>query len=181
MIDFIQKLEEILKREFLITAQGGAYYLTEENEPNYPSTLIKKRETMLLYSFDVVNSNQAIFPIYNDNVPSLTSIADYLIFYPKTDKLFVFICNLKSKNISNANKQAEASWQLAEYIVNTTKRMLNFKEIQVEYRSLLFCQGNTSRFTTNAKKLVYETLGKSGLKNLRLEAGLDCYLDLYCV
>jgi hypothetical protein len=181
MTDILQKIEEIIKREFLITAQGGSYFLTEQNEPSFPPTLIKQRGKMLIYSFDTEDSNSAVFPIFNSSVSSLTSIADYIIFYPKNDALFVFICNLKSTNRKGANSQAEAGFLLSEYIVKTTQRMMSFKDFKVEYRSLLFWQGNVSRFQTNSKSVPYDILGNSKLKNLRLEAGQDCILDVLCV
>ncbi len=181
MTNILQKIDEIIKRKFKISAEGGAYCLKENNEPKYPVTTIKQKGKILLYSFDMKDSNKAVFPIFNASISGLTSIADYLIFYPKNDTLFVFVCNLKSTNISNANKQAEASWQLSEYIVKTTQRMLNFQDIKVEYRSILFCQNNTSRFTSNSKSMTYDILGNSNLKNIRLEAGEDCYLDNFCV
>ena len=181
MTDILKKIDEIIKRDFKVSAKGNAYRLEENSAQNYPVTTIKKHGKMLMYSFDTEDSNEAVFPIFNASEPRLTLIADYLVFYPKNDTLFVFVCNLKSTQTGNANKQAEASWQLSEYIVKTAQRMLDFNDFKVEYRSILFCLKNTSRFTSNSKSPPYTILENSKLKNIRLKAGENYYLDDFCV
>jgi hypothetical protein len=180
MTQILQTIEEIIKRNFLVVANGGTYLLEEENEPNLPKTTIKQKGKMLLYNFDTKDSNTSVFPIFNEQYPNLTKIADYFIFYPKEDTLFVFICNLKSTNNTGAGKQAEAGWLLSKYLIKTTERILNFQPIKVEYRSICFWKGKGNRFETNMQKPKFDSLGNSGLKNINLEIGADCFLDRLC-
>lgn len=181
MKDILQTIEEIItkQRDFKINAVGGAYYLEESNEPTYPKTILKQRGKMLVYSFDVADSNEIIFPIFNASQPKLTSLADYIIFYPKNDVLYTFICEQKTST-SSAKAQVEAGWLLAEYIVKTVSRMMNFKEFKVEYRSLIFSLSKTSQFSTSVHEEPYVILGNSHLKNKLLKAGVDCFLDNLC-
>jgi hypothetical protein len=180
MAQILQTIEEIIKRDFALPAVGGAYILEEKNEPSLPKTTIKQKNKMLLYSFDLEDSNQSVFPIFNASYPNLTAISDHVIFYQKEDKLFVFICNLKSAVKGNASKQAEATYLFTEYIVKTTERVLNFQKINVEYRSIVFWKGKGNRFQTNMNKIEFGVLEKSGLKSITLEIGEDCYLERLC-
>ena len=134
---------------------------------------------MLVYSFDIDKSNEIVLPLFNKYKAGVTSLSDYIIFYPKNGVLYTFICEQKTGTAS-AKKQVEAGWLLAEYIVKTARRLLNFKEIQVEYRSLIFSMSKTSQFSTNPAREPYVELGNSRLKNKLLRAGDDCYLDNLC-
>jgi hypothetical protein len=183
--NLLKKLEEIIKQKYKVAQVGGALRLEEPQEKGYPSTVLKKNGAVLAYNFDVKDSNNAVFPIFESTMPSLTSIADYVVFYPHNDeKLFVFVCNLKSKNSTNASAQAQAGWLFSEYIVKTVERLLKFPDnMHVEYRSLIFTTNPnepTTRFGTNVKQDAYVTLGRSGLKSKTFKAGEDCYLDALC-
>ncbi len=183
-LNLLQKLEETIKQEFKVAQIGGTLQLEEPEAKGYPVTILKKNGAILAYNFDVKDSNKSIFPIFDASIPNLTTIADYIVFYPKNDTLFVFICNLKSKQRGNASKQANASWLLSEYIVKTVWRLLNFpKNMPVEYRSLIFTTDPnepTTRQETNVKQGAYNTLKGSGLKSKTFKAGEDCYLDNLC-
>ena len=181
MTDILQTIEEIITKQhdFKINAEGGAYYLEESNEPTYPKTLIKQKGKMLIYSFDVTNSNDDVFPIFNKYKAGVTSLSDYIIFYPKDDVLYTFICEQKTSTAS-AKVQVEAGWLLAEYIVKTAGRMLNFKEFKVEYRALVFSLSKTSQFSTSIREEPYIVLQNSQLKNKLLKAGEICFLDNLC-
>ena len=45
MTDILQTIEEIITKQpdFKINAVGGAYYLEENKEPDYPKTLLKQK------------------------------------------------------------------------------------------------------------------------------------------
>ena len=183
-LNILQKLEEIIKQGFKVAQIGGTLQLEEPEVKGYPVTVLKKNGAILAYNFDVKDSNKSIFPIFDASIPNLTTIADYIVFYPKNETLFVFICNLKSKQRGNASEQANASWLLSKYIVKTVWRILNFPEdMSVEYRSLIFTTDpNTpkSRFGTNVKQDAYATLKGSRLKSKTFQAGDDCFLDALC-
>jgi hypothetical protein len=109
----------------------------------------------------------------------LTQICDYIIFYPFGQKMFVFLCELKTSNITGSSKQLQASETLANYIINMAMRYLNVKSFDVEYRALVFSTSNTIRFATNVKKDAYLEY-PSGLKHKHLRTGEDCQLDHHC-
>jgi hypothetical protein len=183
METFLIKLEEIIDRKFKMDSPGGSYRLEEPKALDYPPTILKKTEgNMLVYNFDVLDSNQSVFPIFNASAASVTAICDYIVFYPKNEKLFVFLCNLKSKQTA-AKSQAEAGWLLADYIVQTVRRLLNFMPVRAEYRSLVFSlDGKVPKLMSNVRKeKMYVPLGNSHLLNKLLKAGRDCYLDELCV
>lgn len=180
----LKKIEEIINRNFQVHPQGNRFLLEEPKTSGYPSTLLKKNGSILIYQFDIENSNDSVFPIFDAKVPHVSTIADYIIFYPfKDEKLFVFICNLKSNNTTGASAQAQAGWHISEYIMRTVERLFSYpKNINIEYRSLIFTtRPPTKRFSTNIKKEDYSELGGSGLKSILLKAGVDCSLDIYCI
>lgn len=179
MEDYLQTIDEIIKREFKVDAKGGAYFLEETTLPNYPKTLVKQKGKMLIYSFDVEDSNDSVFPIFNSRVEGLTSICDYIIFYPKEKILYTFLCDLKS-TATSAKKQVESGWVLAKYILNMTQKKLRFKSSEMEFRSLVFSTSNRARFNSSIKKEPYVVLEGSFLKNKLLAAGKTCYLDNLC-
>ena len=178
MKDFLQALDDILKFDFKQDTEGGSYILKElENPTDYPITFIKKKGKALSYKFDTKEVD--IFPLFKKEVAFLTQICDYIIFYPFEQKMFVFLCELKTNNITGSSKQLQASEILANYIVNMAMKYLNLKSFDVEYRALVFSTSNTIRFATNVKKDVYLEY-PSGLKHKHLRAGEDCQLDHHC-
>jgi len=178
-MQILQTIEEIIKREFLITSKGGNYFLSEPTVPNYPRTNIKQKGKMLIYSFDLQDSNTTVFPIFNDRKKNLTKICDYLIFYPKDNTLFTFICDLKTSQ-SSAKKQVEAGWVLAEYIINMARKELKFIDVNLEFRAFVFSRSNRSKFASSIKKEKWVELADSKLKNKLLKAGSTVFLDNHC-
>lgn len=75
-------------------------------------------------------------------------------FVTKHDKkLYVFICELKSKRRAKGSKnQIEAGYILAQFLTNTAIRMLNFRKIETEYRALIFTPKGTRNRTCKVKK-----------------------------
>jgi hypothetical protein len=181
MTEILQKIDEIISRkhDFRVQAAGGAYFLEEPKVVDYPQTLIKQRGKMLMLKLDVENSNQLIFPLFNDTMEGLTQICDYIIFYPKDNKLFVFLCEQKTGKPS-AKHQVEAARILAEFIVKMVQRMLHFKHFEVEYRALIFSLSQSSQFASSVQQEPYVVLKPSQLKNKLLRAGETCYLDNLC-
>lgn len=180
-LNILRKLEEIIKRDFQVHPIGGQLQLEEPEAKGYPTTLLKKKGNVLAYNFDVKNSNTAVFPFFNADVPSLTTIADYIIFYPHGSTLFVFVCNLKSNNHSNASEQAQAGMLFSQYLLKTIERLLKYPyDMQIEYRSLIFTTNQNMRFSTNVRQEAYNVLGRSGLKSKILKAGENCFLDALC-
>jgi hypothetical protein len=178
MKDLLQTLDDILKLDFKQDTESGSYILKEpENPVGYPITIIKKKGKALSYKFDTKKVD--IFPLFKKEVAFLTQICDYIIFYPFEQKMFVFLCELKTNNITGSSKQLQASEILAHYIVKMAIKYLNFKSFDVEYRALVFSTSNTIRFATHVKKEAYLEY-PSGLKHKHLRAGEDCQLDHHC-
>jgi hypothetical protein len=106
-------------------------------------------------------------------------LCDYIVFYPKNETLYTFICEQKTSQ-SSAKHQVEAGWLLADYILKTASRMMRFKALNIEYRALVFSKSPTAIFSTSIKQEPYVLLENSLLKNKLLRAGDVCYLDNLC-
>ena len=181
MTDILQTIEEIIsnKYDFKIPAIGGTYFLEETKIMGYPKTILKQKGKMLIYSFDREDSNDTVFSIFNSSKEGLTKLCDYIVFYPKNETLYTFICEQKTSQ-SSAKHQVEAGWLLADYILKTASRMMRFKALNIEYRALVFSKSPTAIFSTSIKQEPYVLLENSLLKNKLLRAGDVCYLDNLC-
>jgi hypothetical protein len=73
-------------------------------------------------------------------------MCDYIIFYCKGDKLFVFLCNLKSENKHNCTDQWEAGKSFCEFILKTLQRITK-SNLDIKYRRILF-----------SSKMLYKTV-----------------------
>jgi hypothetical protein len=125
MNELLEALDDILKSQFKMKTPGGIYTLEETDEPDYPSTKIKKTGKTLLYRFPHNVERKGgtdIFPLFNRKVADLTKICDYVIFYPREADFFVFLCELKSNNIKGAVKQVEATKILTNYLIEMAQR-----------------------------------------------------------
>jgi hypothetical protein len=182
-MELIQTLRTILHNDYIAEVkQAGFFKLDEQKVGNYPDTLVRfhKFRDFLPCKFDVENSNK-LFPIFDIKQPGLSSISDYVLFYEKRrgDKpvLYVFLCNMKSTNATGSSKQVEATHILSEYIIKMAVRHLGYKKFQVRFRALLFTLRHTARFNTKVSRDKYVRLGRSGILQMPLKAGNNCYLE----
>jgi hypothetical protein len=93
--------------------------------------------------------------------------------------MFVFLCELKTTNITGSSKQLQASGILASYIVKMAQLYLNFRDFNVEYRALIFSTRKIKPITNKRFKELYLEY-PNGLKHKHLRAGEICQLDHHC-
>jgi hypothetical protein len=88
-------------------------------------TIIHNRNTRVInIRFDFNRSEIDLFPYLNEKVEGLTRMCDYIIFYQRKGKLYVFLCELKSKNVKGSAKQVQAAEVFANFIIRMAKRHL---------------------------------------------------------
>lgn len=179
MNDFFLKIKEIIKAEYFCTLSGGKLVLQDKDEKGRklgkPVNIVSKTEVVCL-ELDKKNAN--IFPFLDPKVTDLCKIADRILFYSKNDVLYVFIIELKTESTGGAFKQVKASYILSEYIVNTARRMLNFKEFDIEYLGLIF-SGKSYKLTTNPKNN-FKSIENTSLKCQHFQSGQTINLDGIC-
>jgi hypothetical protein len=87
-----------------------------------------------------------IFPYYDNSKINVCKMCDYIIFYiANHDNLYVFMVELKSDNSRGFEQQLQAGNNFAQFIVNTSVRVLHSKNkmlyleknINIEYRGIL--------------------------------------------
>lgn len=187
-MELIRTLKEILNPKYIEpVTKPGFFELEEIQAKGYPKTLIRynKFKAFLPCDFDKSDSNK-LFEVFNVKKPGLTNICDYILFFEKKkggrSVLFVFLCNLKSTNTKRSSEQIETSKIFAEYIVHMAKRHLGYKRFQVWYRALVFwtpklALKKSMHIYTHPRKSFYTKLGNSGILQMRLRAGENCYPD----
>lgn len=174
MVNIIfQKISHIIKSDFKNTFAGGKVVLKDStSRPVY----INKTGTFLCLQPDKkIKDWKNNFPFFETST-GICSVSDHLMFYPKTNSLFVFIVELKSSNTNDAIKQVRASFELSKYICGTAKRMLNNPMVDIKYRGLIFSH-KTFKGTTKPKNLDYIQDQNSELKYRHLPSGANYDLD----
>ena len=179
----LEAIDEIIKPEpFKAPFKDNTCILEEPKNENYPITRVrsKKSRKALAYQFDIDRSQINILPFLNDKLEGLTKMCDYIIFYPHKGQLYVFLCELKAKNVKGSAKQVQAAKVFASYITEIARHHLNFfKDFNIRYRALIFSTSNARRFSTNIRNEVYSQY-RTGLKFKHLKAGEDCHLNIHC-
>ncbi len=135
MMNNISIIEKSLNQKFRKFAKSGKIFLTETNTKNYPKTQIKTQGKILLYSFD---TNEKIFPFFDCSEKKLCSINDYVLFAVKENKLFVILCELKSK--SNKTMQLHLTEPFIKFILNRIGLVNKVNFDNVVYRKWLISQ-----------------------------------------
>ncbi|NJO92378.1 MAG: hypothetical protein HC831_27960 [Chloroflexia bacterium] len=94
--------------------------------------------------------------------------------------MYVFICELKSKRVKGSGKQIEAGYVLSQFLVNTVLRMMNFKNLDIEYRAMIFSQKGSLKGKCKPNKNIYDIYQASNLKWVHLKDGEAYDLDMFC-
>lgn len=111
---------------------------------------LKKRRPALVLKLDKAPSgrtgaaNEWLFPLFDTAKPGLTGMCDYIVFYeaPRRGdaRLFTFLCELKSGNLTGATRQIRNGKIMSEFIIEMARH--NQPQMQepwaVEYRGLVF-------------------------------------------
>jgi hypothetical protein len=177
----IEKLREIIHPDFKKSPKSPGFFILEEAKvAGFPPTNLTFHSKMpfLPCVFDVSDSNR-LFQIFDISHPKLSSICDYILFYEKKSrrkkepKLFVFLCNLKSNSGNNSGLQIKSSAVLADFMIKTAIRLLDYASFEVEFRALKIDTKSTTKFTTNVRteQKGWQPLGKSGILQKDFKAG----------
>jgi hypothetical protein len=90
-----------------------------------------------------ITANDWLFPLFIPTRPALTCMCDYIVFCnsPKRDdsRLFVFLCELKSRNIEGAIKQIRNGRLMSDFIIAMARHHEQVThDWDVAYRGLVF-------------------------------------------
>ncbi len=179
-MDILRQISNIITNNFGEFCGGTVLLKETDLASTTKDILIKKKGRLYQAKFDKLKQNSIeIFP-YFTNEKGLRKVRDYILFYMTNNKLYIFICELKSKNTTGSKYQIEAGFVLAQFLINTAIRIQNFPEIDIEYRALLFSHKGIVKGTSKAKKIKYDKYLSSNLKWIHLKDGENYNLDLLC-
>lgn len=151
--DVLIKLTDIIVNPYQYSIRRGNFILTEgDTQSKCKQVELKKRGKILVLKFDqVLDKTLDILPFFK-NIEDVKKICDYIIIYPfkDTDKLFVFICELKSTNTNKAGMQVHAGFHFAQYLINTALRLIRDKKCDIQYRALIFSMKPLMKGTTRS-------------------------------
>ncbi|MCH7401138.1 hypothetical protein ACFOUP_01455 [Belliella kenyensis] len=176
MVDKVfQQLYDLIKGDFKNSFLGGNVVLQDSTSKKVK--LNKKGPILCLQPDKKIKDWKNNFPFFETSVSTSCSVSDHLIIYPKTDTLYVFIIELKSKNVNGAISQIRASFELSKYICGTAVRLLNYPSINIEYRGLIFSH-KPPRKGTSKPVQTYTEDTISNLLYRHLQSGNDYDLDI---
>lgn len=156
---FLSSLKEILSEsyKFDFGANDSEFFALTETDKSATCKEAKFRKSkendLLVYKFD---DDKNLFPFLNE-VPKAKSMCDYLLFYQKSDsKIFVIICNLKSKNTHNNSDQLKSGRVFATFLVNTVKRVYTIpRNTKIIYKKVLFSEKELRKTAKPSRKIEF--------------------------
>lgn len=91
-----------------------------------------------LYKFD--DDAQKLFPFFKQNVKSLLSLCDYVLFAYMQKKCYIILFELKRGKSRDAEKQIDATKIFIDYLINTADRLsrINEEEFKFDKRAIIF-------------------------------------------
>jgi hypothetical protein len=195
----LEDIRDILRRE--LVGEGfhdDVIFLNERaNRTEEPSLAVKlqKRRPALLLKLDEQPSGRAgaanewLFPLFDATKPGLTNMCDYIVFYeaPKRGdaRLFTFLCELKSGNLTGAARQIRNGKIMSELIIEMARH--NQAKMQqpwaVEYRGLVFSTKTLSpkgSFSPNRTPFYERDPRMPSLARADFARGIELPLDWLC-
>lgn len=180
----LQRIEEIIFSGYKETVSGNIFELKEDNKSaKCTKAKFSKSEDILVYKFDKEPKKNGIkigdkFPFLND-ISGLKSMADFLLFYVKKDRLFVIVCNLKSGNKGNSADQIEAGKIFANFLVETAQRNFkdDFGDVKPEFIPVLYSSSSLYKGTSKSNKIPQNKIRKYLSNDSQTDI---CDLDAIC-
>ena len=163
MLDVLQGLRDIIREELIIINKSSIVLEeTQETTNSSPVTLSKCDESVVLLQVDGKRIDDKALNIHPTlkTTKGLCKLTDYLLFVNKRNTLYCLSIELKSKHESDWLSQANAGIVFAKYLVGMLENYTKSKAPVIEYRALLFCNGDSlsprlARKPTNGTKFEY--------------------------
>lgn len=163
MLDVLQGLRDIIREELIINNKSSIVLEeTQETTNSSPVTLSKCDESVVLLQVDGKRIDDKALNIHPTLkiTKGLCKLTDYLLFVNKRNTLYCLSIELKSEYESDWLSQANAGIVFAKYLVGMLENYTKSKAPVIEYRALLFCNGESlspryTRKSTNGTKFEY--------------------------
>ncbi len=147
-MSIISKIDELIANPYKVTNRiNGKIHLIEENESEFPATILKNPSKLLICKFD---DNKNLFPYFSD-IPKAKSMSDYICFIEYDNNLFVLIIELSMTKPKTY--QFEPTKIFSDYIIKTCKRLFK-TEFDIIYKNVLITK-NVHKNSTKVKPSKY--------------------------
>ena len=118
--------------------------LKEEKESLSVDIKIKDFNNTSCFSFDKdkTSKNDVLFPFFNPTIKGLCTKNDFILVHQKGDQVYIFLIELKSKNIGDYLKQLRAGMLFFKFIIDRIKLCSSdFQDLNndnLHYKGILF-------------------------------------------
>ena len=183
--DLFLKITEIIDKSFHVEQHGKILLKDNKSSKGKPTELSKSGKSLCV-QWD--KEKKDLLPFFSNSqhkngsqsVEGLLTMSDNTIFYIKKDTLFVFTIELKSVIKAGAFKQVLAGYEFNKYICQTARRLINYKDFDIQFRGLIFSEKASAKIGTNPQD-IYQKHDKTGLLYTHLQSGHSYNLDFLCV
>ena len=171
MQEFITNLSNTINEDFKIALVSNEIEIKEENSECKKVILESKRKNIFAFSLDINLSNRCkMFPFFNQSTNSINKVNDGIIFYINNNKIFVFLIELKTKQLGDYMKQLQAGKIFAFYLLGILNNSFskNYKIDKENIKCLVFSLRKTSRKQgTKRTNISYETINGLNIAELQ--------------
>lgn len=124
---------------------------------------IKLKKSIPYFGFSLVQSTEGgekdpIYPFFNPEYPNICTKNDAILFFQKSNKVYVLLIEMKSTNVGIYLKQLKAARSFVEFVfqrIQIFDKTVNTDII--EFRGLLFsCRRTPNEGTTKKQKIRFE-------------------------
>ncbi|SEH07699.1 hypothetical protein [Candidatus Venteria ishoeyi] len=126
---------------------------------------IQFKKSMPYFAFSIdkprqKNLGDPVYPFFNPEVGCLCSKNDGILFVQQSDKLYIFLIELKSNNPRNYLNQLKAAKIFVDFIIQRIKLCNPDIRTLVDYRGILFsCRRTPAESLTKKGKVEYTNRG----------------------
>lgn len=147
-MDLLQAIAEIVRPAIM---HPGPIVLAEDDPGSQcdPITLRRQGRAVAIRPDMIepagMSKNDRLFPWFKTDTSGLTRLCDYIVFYraARPPRLFVFLCELKSRNRRGAGEQVANGRLVSDYVMSMAMHHFPVIEnLDVRYRALVFSTGH---------------------------------------
>ena len=173
-----QRIYDILHLD--LTAEKHS--LTEDGElaTCRSVSILSSNSQYLVYKFDNLPARMKLFPFFKNSSVGHMQMCDYVIFYYQNNKLSIFICNLKSKKLSNSHDQVLNGYLFSKFITEIASYTLKIADVDslVEFKGVHFTsQKGVKKTSTKPGKSLFKDEYSNGLRYTILSCSSPCNID----
>lgn len=173
MKQLISDLSSVIHEDFILKLSSSELEIKEENSDEDCRKVIFKFNNKQIFAFSLDNKLEGrckIFPFFNQSTENINKVNDAIVFYCKSGKIYVFLIELKSKQLGDYKKQLHSGKNFALYLVRVLNSSFSkcYTLEEKNIKCLVFSLRKTGRKQgTKRKNIKYEPIDGLNIAELQ--------------